>query len=232
MYLRCLRHRLHHVRLRVCLLGLTVTITRRGSPMTRFTTRKQYRTSCLDGGLISFSRYSATRGLLYSHVGWIFFKPTYERLDLIERNDLLCDPGTIFLTRALAPFDTHYSCQSSTQVLWSVMPTSIPPNRYLPQYRSSFRHSFWISSAAGSRIAVGGSIWCIYLGWASLQTCKYVHLIYVLELASPRVVGSMALYISCQFVGDMLLVLNQLNDNRTQNGSLEWPSTLFGRGYV
>lgn len=212
--------------------NLTVTINRRGSLMTRFTTRRPYRTLCLEGCLITFSRYSATRGLLYSHVGWIFFKPTYERLDLIERDDLLCDPGIVFLTMALAPFDTHYSCQSSTQILWSVMRTSIPPNRRLPQYRSFFSRSFWISSAAGSRITVGGSMWCIYLGWASLQTCKYVHFTYVLELASPRVMGSMALYISCQFVGDMLLVLNQLCDNRTQDGSLEWPSTLFGRGYV
>lgn len=38
-------------------------------------------------------RYSATRGLLFSHVGWIFFKAKYERMDLIDRQDLERDPG-------------------------------------------------------------------------------------------------------------------------------------------
>ncbi|KAF4612235.1 hypothetical protein D9613_004217 [Agrocybe pediades] len=37
-------------------------------------------------------RYAATRGLFYSHMGWIFFKPTYERMGLIERDDLENDP--------------------------------------------------------------------------------------------------------------------------------------------
>ncbi|KAH7916460.1 hypothetical protein BJ138DRAFT_1139789 [Hygrophoropsis aurantiaca] len=36
--------------------------------------------------------YAATRGLFYSHMGWIFFKPKYERLDLIDREDLENDP--------------------------------------------------------------------------------------------------------------------------------------------
>ncbi|KAH9947108.1 fatty acid desaturase-domain-containing protein [Amylocystis lapponica] len=36
--------------------------------------------------------YAATRGLLWSHVGWIFFKPRYERLELIDRDDLENDP--------------------------------------------------------------------------------------------------------------------------------------------
>jgi hypothetical protein len=40
-------------------------------------------------------RYAATRGLFYSHMGWIFYKPTYERMDLIERHDLESDPGSL-----------------------------------------------------------------------------------------------------------------------------------------
>ncbi|GJJ12662.1 hypothetical protein Clacol_006906 [Clathrus columnatus] len=36
--------------------------------------------------------YSATKGLLFSHMGWIFFKPTYPRLESIERKDLDDDP--------------------------------------------------------------------------------------------------------------------------------------------
>ncbi|KAF9041780.1 hypothetical protein BDZ89DRAFT_1100041 [Hymenopellis radicata] len=50
--------------------------------------------------------YAATRGLLYSHVGWIFFKPTYSKMDLVDREDLENDPGVpiaLFLGFALPP---------------------------------------------------------------------------------------------------------------------------------
>lgn len=40
--------------------------------------------------------YCATKGLLWSHMGWIFFKPKYERMALIERDDLENDPGEPF----------------------------------------------------------------------------------------------------------------------------------------
>ncbi|KAH8102410.1 fatty acid desaturase-domain-containing protein [Cristinia sonorae] len=36
--------------------------------------------------------YCATKGLIWSHLGWIFFKPKYERMTLIERDDLENDP--------------------------------------------------------------------------------------------------------------------------------------------
>lgn len=36
--------------------------------------------------------YAATKGLLFSHVGWIFFKPAYEKLESVERKDLEDDP--------------------------------------------------------------------------------------------------------------------------------------------
>ncbi|KAF8910097.1 hypothetical protein CPB84DRAFT_1958587 [Gymnopilus junonius] len=36
--------------------------------------------------------YAATRGLFYSHMGWIFYKPNYERMELVERDDLESDP--------------------------------------------------------------------------------------------------------------------------------------------
>ncbi|KAL7285077.1 hypothetical protein ACG7TL_000169 [Trametes sanguinea] len=36
--------------------------------------------------------YAATKGLLWSHMGWIFFKSKYERLDSIDRDDLENDP--------------------------------------------------------------------------------------------------------------------------------------------
>ncbi|KAI4528276.1 hypothetical protein K525DRAFT_291292 [Schizophyllum commune Loenen D] len=36
--------------------------------------------------------YAATRGLFYSHMGWIFYKPIYERIGLVDRQDLDSDP--------------------------------------------------------------------------------------------------------------------------------------------
>lgn len=50
-------------------------------------------TSKKDWSFWFLHRYCATRGLLFSHVGWIFFKPKYAKLHLIERNDLEEDPG-------------------------------------------------------------------------------------------------------------------------------------------
>lgn len=40
--------------------------------------------------------YAATRGLFYSHIGWIFFKPEYQRLELVDREDLVSDPVVRF----------------------------------------------------------------------------------------------------------------------------------------
>ncbi|KAG1754924.1 uncharacterized protein EDB91DRAFT_1042259 [Suillus paluster] len=40
--------------------------------------------------------YAATRGLFYSHMGWIFFKPVYERVKLVDREDLDRDPVVRF----------------------------------------------------------------------------------------------------------------------------------------
>lgn len=49
-------------------------------------------------------------------MGWIFYKPTYERMKLIERDDLDRDPGVLF-----ARFDQHRliknSCAIPTRVL-------------------------------------------------------------------------------------------------------------------
>ena len=39
--------------------------------------------------------YAATNGLFYSHMGWIFYKPTYEKMKLIEQDDLNRDPGEL-----------------------------------------------------------------------------------------------------------------------------------------
>ncbi|KAF8554355.1 hypothetical protein OG21DRAFT_1382434, partial [Imleria badia] len=35
--------------------------------------------------------YAATRGLFYSHMGWIFFKPRYERINAVDQEDQVND---------------------------------------------------------------------------------------------------------------------------------------------
>lgn len=47
--------------------------------------------------------YAATRGLFYSHMGWIFFKPTYERMGLVERDDLEKDPVVVLQHKYYGP---------------------------------------------------------------------------------------------------------------------------------
>lgn len=37
--------------------------------------------------------YAATNGVLWSHVGWIFFKSRYERMNLVDSTDLANDKG-------------------------------------------------------------------------------------------------------------------------------------------
>ncbi|KAK7451292.1 hypothetical protein VKT23_012632 [Stygiomarasmius scandens] len=47
--------------------------------------------------------YAATRGLLFSHMGWIFFKPTYEKMELVDREDLDNDPVVRFQHKHYIP---------------------------------------------------------------------------------------------------------------------------------
>ncbi|KAJ7293006.1 fatty acid desaturase-domain-containing protein [Mycena rebaudengoi] len=47
--------------------------------------------------------YAATRGLFYSHMGWIFYKPTYERMELVDREDLDRDPVVRFQHKYYVP---------------------------------------------------------------------------------------------------------------------------------
>ncbi|KAJ7597481.1 hypothetical protein C8J56DRAFT_920193 [Mycena floridula] len=47
--------------------------------------------------------YAATRGLFYSHMGWIFFKPTYEKMELVDRADLDSDPVVRFQHKHYVP---------------------------------------------------------------------------------------------------------------------------------
>ena len=62
--------------------------------MIQYMTREQFPTYLFLEYFNSF-RYSASRGLLFSHVGWIFFKPSYARMASIDRDDLEKDPGQL-----------------------------------------------------------------------------------------------------------------------------------------
>lgn len=47
--------------------------------------------------------YSASKGLWWSHCGWIFLKPSYPRMKLVERDDLEADPVVRFQHRHYVP---------------------------------------------------------------------------------------------------------------------------------
>lgn len=47
--------------------------------------------------------YAATRGMLFAHMGWIFFKPKYPRMDYIGREDLDRDPIVRFQHKYYLP---------------------------------------------------------------------------------------------------------------------------------
>ncbi|KAF9507343.1 hypothetical protein BS47DRAFT_1488891 [Hydnum rufescens UP504] len=47
--------------------------------------------------------YSATKGLYFSHMGWLFRKPTYTRLPLVDRSDLDRDPVVQFQHKYYVP---------------------------------------------------------------------------------------------------------------------------------
>ncbi|KAI0348260.1 hypothetical protein BDW22DRAFT_1319775 [Trametopsis cervina] len=62
--------------------------------------------------------YSATRGLLWSHMGWIFFKPTYERMSLIDKADLDRDAVVVWQHRHYVPLAIFTSFVFPTMVGW------------------------------------------------------------------------------------------------------------------
>jgi fatty-acid desaturase len=55
--------------------------------------------------------YAATRGMLWAHMGWIFFKSKYERLSLVDREDLDRDEGetTIVSQTSAISLMTHFA---------------------------------------------------------------------------------------------------------------------------
>ncbi|KAJ7175058.1 hypothetical protein C8R43DRAFT_1057713 [Mycena crocata] len=47
--------------------------------------------------------YAATRGLFFSHIGWLFYKPVYERIHLVDGADLESDPVVRFQHKYFVP---------------------------------------------------------------------------------------------------------------------------------
>ncbi|KAF8554363.1 hypothetical protein OG21DRAFT_1597383 [Imleria badia] len=47
--------------------------------------------------------YAATRGFFYSHMGWIFFKPRYGRINTVDQEDLVSDPLVRFQHKFYVP---------------------------------------------------------------------------------------------------------------------------------
>ncbi|KAK1223610.1 hypothetical protein PQX77_013507 [Marasmius sp. AFHP31] len=62
--------------------------------------------------------YAATRGLLFSHMGWIFFKPKYEKLDLVDREDLEKDPVVRFQHEHYVPLALFFGFVLPTVIGW------------------------------------------------------------------------------------------------------------------
>ncbi|EGO30998.1 hypothetical protein SERLADRAFT_432659 [Serpula lacrymans var. lacrymans S7.9] len=64
--------------------------------------------------------YAATRGLLYSHMGWIFFKPKYDRLNSVDRDDLENDSVVRFQHKYYVPLALFFGLVLPTLlgILW------------------------------------------------------------------------------------------------------------------
>lgn len=60
--------------------------------------------------------YAATRGLLFSHMGWIFYKPKYDKMALIERDDLDNDPVVRFQHKYFVPLALFFGLVFPTLV--------------------------------------------------------------------------------------------------------------------
>ncbi|KAJ7091021.1 hypothetical protein C8R44DRAFT_720097 [Mycena epipterygia] len=65
--------------------------------------------------------YAASRGLFYSHIGWLFYKPIYERIHLIDREDLESDPVVRFQHRYFVPlaFSLGLGLPAFLGLLWN-----------------------------------------------------------------------------------------------------------------
>ena len=75
-------------------------------------------------------RYAATRGLLWSHLGWMFFRRHYERISQIDKEDLESDPGkpwilSLYRDRLKEVYSRSISAQvlRLVAIMWGVLNT-------------------------------------------------------------------------------------------------------------
>lgn len=64
-------------------------------------------------------RYNAKEGLYHSHMGWIFRKPTYPRMALVDRKDLDIDPVVRFQHKYYIPLTLALGLVAPTLIGWS-----------------------------------------------------------------------------------------------------------------
>jgi stearoyl-CoA desaturase (delta-9 desaturase) len=70
-------------------------------------------------------------------MGWIFYKPTYERMELVDRGDLDSDPSeSLDLTGKLWS-QLALSCPFSAQILWCVRGLYISIAAIIPTWRGT-----------------------------------------------------------------------------------------------
>lgn len=105
-------------------------------------------------------------------MGWIFFKPKYEKLDDIDKDDLNNDPGAKHAIRSRNSSNpTIYSCNISAQLLWYAQLRL----RYLPcvtQLPSSYRYYTGIRHALVTWLSLGRCSRFVYMGRTRFETGK------------------------------------------------------------
>lgn len=67
----------------------------------------------------SLHSYNAKEGLYFSHMGWIFHKPVYPRMALVDRKDLDADPVVRFQHRHYLPLTLSLGLVLPTIIGWT-----------------------------------------------------------------------------------------------------------------
>ncbi|KAF9053403.1 hypothetical protein BJ165DRAFT_1339358 [Panaeolus papilionaceus] len=62
--------------------------------------------------------YAATRGMFFAHLGWMFFDPEYERMDLVEKEDLESDPVVRYQDKYYVPIAISFGLGLPTLIGW------------------------------------------------------------------------------------------------------------------
>lgn len=142
-----------------------------------------------------------TSGTIISSNRWIFYKPTYERMELVDREDLDSDPGTyaslyfhcLFLllktvVRQSSAFNTNIMVFNQVSPIASAQMHFSPLGIFL-----------WIHFAHFIGGDLGRSLGCVRVGWSGRSACQWVICLKLKSFLTEAC--SMALHLSCQLVG-------------------------------